>query len=91
AIGAVSLKQSYTKKPPLCKWEKICKQIGTARRDGGIVKKAKFLVKNNLSVASPPLHKGAFLFPCFVQMILNETAPIVFSPYKAIVYITTID
>ena len=21
-----------------------------------------------------PLHKGAFLFPCFVQMILNETA-----------------
>ena len=24
-------------KPPLCKWEKICKQIGTACRDGGIV------------------------------------------------------
>ena len=28
-------------KPPLCKWEKICKQIGTARRDGGIVKSQK--------------------------------------------------
>ena len=28
---------NVTLKPPLCKWEKICKQIGTACRDGGIV------------------------------------------------------
>ena len=42
----------------------ICKQIGTARRDGGIVKKLNFMQKNNPSVASRqlPLHKGAFLF-----------------------------
>ena len=57
------------KKPPLCKWEKICKQIGTACRDGGIVK-GRFFAKNNPSVASRqlPLHKGALvgasLFVC---------------------------
>ena len=31
--------------PPLRKWEKICKQIGTACRDGGIVKKLNFMQK----------------------------------------------
>ena len=25
------------RQPPLCKWAKICKQIGTRKRDGGIV------------------------------------------------------
>jgi len=64
------------KKPPLCKWEKIYKQIGTACRDGGIVKISTAL-ENNPSVSFadsvnfaagkfigglPPslLHKGAF-------------------------------
>jgi len=33
-----------------CKWEKICKQIGTACRDGGIVKKQN-VSQNNPSVS----------------------------------------
>ena len=48
-------------KPPLCKWEKICKQIGAVRRDGGIV----LLIFTRVQSLSRlrrqlPLHKGAF-------------------------------
>ena len=42
--------------------------------DGGIVKKAKFLVKNNPSVAlrQLPLHKGAFIFVKFATSIFQN-------------------
>ena len=38
ALCPLCLSIGRRKEPPLCKWEKICKQIGTACRDGGIVK-----------------------------------------------------
>ena len=37
ALCPLCLSIGRRKEPPLCKWEKICKQIGTACRDGGIV------------------------------------------------------
>jgi hypothetical protein len=56
--------------------------------DGGIVKKARFLAKNNPSVASRqlPLHKGAFCFVqidiCITVQILLESFLLLFSKKK---------
>ena len=44
------------KEPPLCKCEKICKQIGTACRDGGIVN-VRFEKK---TIPQPPLASAPF-------------------------------